>query len=914
MTRKAKKRGIKPRMTATPSVAQDTDVNPPPKMTFSSVTHDAPPVEGTKAPSSSIKPQQVLAAAVQDADTVASSGTLRDDHASTPPMGETRPNPVRVDVPSETAAIGTDTLVQDNSIAQSKSNHDQTLHEGKLVLVDDLSTSHDELRRIPQCESSSSDSSTEAKADFNDTPDHIADSDDQPSPKLHKSESKCTIEQSDMTLTRSPSIFRMLETTPTVGDTPPSQPPSIPPDVAHKVVQHIIFRWMKSAVPLRRLFPPSPSASSHPLDTFLSTLQQANVALKPVEVSALRTSFPPTPEPPLTSAPCLNVTLLVDSVATKLFPIELLEFQLRKAVVAKATKTRGKCDVFKALNQLFDTPTTTDTSVSVALWRSILVEKLALSCPVWVVQCVFCRILAAPLAEMSPRVHFVHCLDRFVRNVQFDTLSVEGVFRSLVQDTDFERGFRAIDADGSGSLSLAECTKYLQTSHQVAFPPAVLQDFLRRFDRDGDGSLNLDEFMACCRPKQHTGVHVLSPYGFFYMTTDPMELVADVVARIHKRLFWLQHNHLLGASPGPNGKDNAAKDNFSLPPKHKLTVDPAKISICRHFGALPLTYTKASDTVQSCLSNGELLVLFETTDTDNQGKSPTRLTCKERHAVQRPPPLRPSVPPTNSVPQTADTFDQPKIEPPDPLTPAARTETGISKQLKCEIPKKKAIPPAVQFPIDVSTWTRMDVKKWLIYNVQVKTLAHKFAAVDGHMLLGWAVHPHLDVWLRDKYSIAQPVLRLRLASHIRQLQPQTHPSTTNRGNVNDDSGDDTVDEKLDEDNTTIQPESSHQNTPNGLAIHKPELIRDSRGCQSALLPLPTDSQIQGENGTSDVQDTIRGNGDDDDEVSINTEDALDSITGDECLPGFSDCHVIDPGDDDNHPPPPFDDPLPGFDD
>ncbi|RQM24649.1 hypothetical protein B5M09_006382 [Aphanomyces astaci] len=673
-------------------------------MTFSSVTHDAPPVEGTKAPSSSIKPQQVLAAVVQDADTVASSGTLRDDHASTPPMGETRPNPVRVDVPSETAAIGTDTLVQDNSIAQSKSNHDQTLHEGKLVLVDDLSTSHDELRRIPQCESSSSDSSTEAKADFNDTPDHIADSDDQPSPKLHKSESKCTIEQSDMTLTRSPSIFRMLETTPTVGDTPPSQPPSIPPDVAHKVVQHIIFRWMKSAVPLRRLFPPSPSASSHPLDTFLSTLQQANVALKPVEVSALRTSFPPTPEPPLTSAPCLNVTLLVDSVATKLFPIELLEFQLRKAVVAKATKTRGKCDVFKALNQLFDTPTTTDTS-------------------------------------MSPRVHFVHCLDRFVRNVQFDTLSVEGVFRSLVQDTDFERGFRAIDADGSGSLSLAECTKYLQTSHQVAFPPAVLQDFLRRFDRDGDGSLNLDEFMAC-----------------------------------------------------------------------------------------------------------------------------------------------------------------------------SRTETGISKQLKCEIPKKKAIPPAVQFPIDVSTWTRMDVKKWLIYNVQVKTLAHKFAAVDGHMLLGWAVHPHLDVWLRDKYSIAQPVLRLRLASHIRQLQPQTHPSTTNRGNVNDDSGDDTVDEKLDEDNTTIQPESSHQNTPNGLAIHKPELIRDSRGCQSALLPLPTDSQIQGENGTSDVQDTIRGNGDDDDEVSINTEDALDSITGDECLPGFSDCHVIDPGDDDNHPPPPFDDPLPGFDD
>ncbi|RHY23527.1 hypothetical protein DYB25_011344 [Aphanomyces astaci] len=744
-------------------------------MTFSSVTHDAPPVEGTKAPSSSIKPQQVLAAAVQDADTVASSGTLRDDHASTPPIGETRPNPVRVDVPSETAAKGTDTLVQDNSIAQSKSNHDQTLHEGKLVLVDNVSNSHDELRRIPQCESSSSDSSTEAKADFNDTPDHIADSDDQPSPKLHKSESKCTIEQSDMTLTRSPSIFRMLETTPTVGDTPPSQPPSIPPDVAHKVVQHIIFRWMKSAVPLHRLFPPSPSASSHPLDTFLSTLQHANVALKPVEVSALRTTFPPTPEPPLTSAPCLNVTLLVDSVATKLFPIELLEFQLRKAVVAKATKTRGKCDVFKALNQLFDTPTTTDTS-------------------------------------MSPRVHFVHCLDRFVRNVQFDTLSVEGVFRSLVQDTDFERGFRAIDADGSGSLSLAECTKYLQTSHQVAFPPAVLQDFLRRFDRDGDGSLNLDEFMACCRPKQHTGVHVLSPYGFFYMTTDPMELVADVVARIHKRLFWLQHNHLLGASSGPNGTDKAAKDNFSLAPKHKL------------------------------------------------------------------------------VP---------------------RTETGISKQLKCEIPKKKAIPPAVQFPIDVSTWTRMDVKKWLIYNVQVKTLAHKFAAVDGHMLLGWAVHPHLDVWLRDKYSIAQPVLRLRLASHIRQLQPQTHPSTTNRGNMNDDSGDDTVDEKLDEDNTTIQPDSSHQNTPNGQAIHKPELIRDSRGCQSALLPLP---QIQGENGTSDVQDTIRGNGDDDDEVSINTEDALDSITGDECLPGFSDCHVIDPGDDDNHPPPPFDDPLPEFDD
>ncbi|RHZ41536.1 hypothetical protein DYB31_005675 [Aphanomyces astaci] len=446
-------------------------------MTFSSVIHDAPPVEGTKAPSSSIKPQQVLAAAVQDAATVASSGTLRDDHASTPPMGETRPK---------------------------------------------------------------------AKAGFNDTPDHIADSDDQPSPKLHKSESKCTIEQSDMTLTRSPSIFRMLETTPTVGDTPPSQPPSIPPDVAHKVVQHIIFRWMKSAVPLHRLFPPSPSASCHPLDTFLSTLQHANVALKPVEVSSLCTSFPPTLEPPPASAPCLNVTLLVDSVATKLFPIELLEFQLRKAVVAKATKTRGKCDVFKALNQLFDTPTTTDTS-------------------------------------MSPRVHFVHCLDRFVRNVQFDTLSVEGVFRSLVQDTDFERGFRAIDADGSGSLSLAECTKYLQTSHQVAFPPAVLQDFLRRFDRDGDGSLNLDEFMAC-----------------------------------------------------------------------------------------------------------------------------------------------------------------------------SRTETGISKQLKCEIPKKKATPPAVQFPIDVSTWTRMDVKKWLIYNVQVKTLAHKFAAVDGHMLLGWAVHPHLDVWLRDKYSIAQP--------------------------------------------------------------------------------------------------------------------------------------------------------------
>ena len=47
----------------------------------------------------------------------------------------------------------------------------------------------------------------------------------------------------------------------------------------------------------------------------------------------------------------------------------------------------------------------------------------------------------------------------------------------------------------------------------------------------------------------------MTPFGSFYMATPATTFVKDLVPKIHKRMFWLQHNHMLGnADPSTAGK------------------------------------------------------------------------------------------------------------------------------------------------------------------------------------------------------------------------------------------------------------------------------------------------------------------------------------------------------------------------
>ncbi|KAF0695754.1 Aste57867_13444 [Aphanomyces stellatus] len=625
-------------------------------------------------------------------------------------------------------------------------------------------------------------------------------------------------------------------------------------DKANRVVQHVLFGWIKASVPFRRLLSASGDLTLAEVDVAL--VSAGATSLNSLERTAWAMVFGvATNQGEGNDVVVLDRPRVLEFVAAKYFPVELLEFQLRKAVADKGASSRSRgSDLFKNLGQLVGD---TDEPVTPESWRALLIGKLGLTCPSWVAQCLFCRLLQAPLAQMSPRKHFLQSLDRFLRNVQFDTLSVEGIFRHVINADDFDRAFRAIDTDGSGALSIDECTAFLR-QRGVDFPQSVLAEFLRRFDRDGDGTLDMDEFLQCCRPKQQAGVHVLSPYGFFYMTTDPLESVATVVGRIHKRLFWLQHNHLLGSTATKSGKS-------------KLTVDTTKVSLRRHFGALPLVYT-ATDLVQAKLTNGELLVLMELGDGVEEV---ARLTCKERYAVQRPPPLRAA----GAIPivVAVDEPEPPPVSVDEPPTrtiqPAPIVATAKTKRM------------TLQLPNDVAAWTSMDVKKWLIYEVQAKTIAHKFACVDGKVLLEWAVDPALETGrLKDQLKIHQSIHRRRLAKRIRQLMQRGQSgvgSLSLKGEEDVEEDDDTngdADAIIDE--TDVGPRVSHHTTTSnddedGDEIH--DITVTSHGEKAV-------GGVDMNDSLTSIVDSQGSMDDTDQETPPSEDDDEESSGGDESLP------------------------------
>ncbi|OQR95632.1 hypothetical protein THRCLA_07703 [Thraustotheca clavata] len=448
---------------------------------------------------------------------------------------------------------------------------------------------------------------------------------------------------------------------------------------ASKIVNRAVFALIQAGVPLVRLFKPLPSVAQ----VALLLEKDYSISITRIEMDAFQLTFQGSDDE-------FNAKVCHEYVCTKVFPVELGEYQLRKALIEKATKLRGKCDINRMLNSLVST----ESIVNLAAFESILVEKLAIELANWVLRCLYSRLLLVPyttggcnLPIVQGKV-FIKALERFCKNSQFTADTVEGALRKLLTQSDLINKFREIDTDGSGTISLEECTAYLHGQH-LDFPQAVIKEFLKRFDRDGDGMLGVDEILLFIRPKAQFGIQVLTPFGMFYMPAEPTEMVEQLVQRIHKRMFWLQHNHMLGNANSTKSK--------------KMLISVDGFCIRKHFGALAFEFKKG-DIVHNMLSNGELLVLME----KNQDGPPSFLS-KEKYPLMRCPQLeRPYSPP---VPL--------KEPPPPPVEMKPRTQNTPQRNRMSKKPKP------LELPTQVASWSSLDVKKWLIYQLKLKTIAPK---------------------------------------------------------------------------------------------------------------------------------------------------------------------------------------------
>ncbi|KAG9414265.1 hypothetical protein AC1031_013460 [Aphanomyces cochlioides] len=640
---------------------------------------------------------------------------------------------------------------------------------------------------------------------------------------------------------------------------------NLPTEKAHRITQHVLFGWIKASIPIRARFSQALLSPSVPLVDFCDAFSP----LRDVEIAAFQVAYA-SPSDALSTARCpqrevyLDCLRIHDFAMAKVFAVELVEFQLRKAIRDRAAKkTRGRCDVFRCVRDLVGDqvdPITPETLLQIA------VGKLGLACPAWAAQCIFCRVLAAPRAQMCPPKHFVHSLDQFVCNVHFDeSVSVEGVIRELARTRDMEQSFRAMDVDGSGALSIAECTAFLH-GRGVDFSKTVLEEFLQRFDRDGDGSLNLDEFLACCRPKQHFGVHVLSCFGFFYMPMDPTERMVDAVTRIHKRLFWLDHNYRVLSQASSKAK--------------QFTV--ANVQFWRHFGTLRLDY-KPTDSVQATLMPGELLVAVDSS---------------KRYAVQRPPPLRP-------YPARLPEQDKPQNPQQPPLEDEAVVVEKKQRRTTRRIDSETTTTPTIEFKANVEEWTQVDVKKWIIYVVQAKSVAHKFAQVHGATLLEWAADPNLEQRLRDDLKIHMALQRHKLVTRIQKLVSTTKQNLSRRPprplkTSGDGEGHDAAGDKSDDEETR------------GKAHEEVVLEEDRTPPRSDVQDDRCEDCHEESEWLEDLRHQLHDDGDETmspsgDETQLHTGDDEKSPCGDEDLPPFE-----DDGDETSPPfgdedPPPFDD-------
>ena len=106
-------------------------------------------------------------------------------------------------------------------------------------------------------------------------------------------------------------------------------------------------------------------------------------------------------------------------------------------------------------------------------------------------------------------------------------------------------------------------------------------------------------------------------------------------------------------------------------------------------------------------------------------------------------------------------------------TPPAATDVAAQRRAR---PPKPTL--SLSLPPDVSAWTRLDVKKWVIYDLKLPTLAPKVSQVDGNALLSLARTPSaLEKTLNHTFHIHLPLQRLQLQQAILRLLPPSTNST-----------------------------------------------------------------------------------------------------------------------------------------
>lgn len=305
----------------------------------------------------------------------------------------------------------------------------------------------------------------------------------------------------------------------------------------------------------------------------------------------------------------VDVRALMELASAATFRVEMLEFQIRQAIINKAiNKSRAAVDVQRAVSKLASHLSDDTTAVSAMDFEAMLEEKLGVTSGSSVLcRVVFARITRQPFAQTlpkslkCPRSAFFAALELFVADKPLSMEFVEGQLRHLVSThVDLRSSFRALDVDSSGSITLDEFVSFLQREAQMDYPRDVIAAFIERFDVDGDGTLSYEEFVDFVSPKQF-GIQVLTPFGMFYHASDRREPMGEIVAKIKTRMFWMQHNDLFSTSSHPVHK-----------PPLKLKVTDHFI-LTHHYGTLRLRY-KASDPIAKVLKNGEMVVLVREPD------------------------------------------------------------------------------------------------------------------------------------------------------------------------------------------------------------------------------------------------------------------------------------------------------------
>lgn len=361
-----------------------------------------------------------------------------------------------------------------------------------------------------------------------------------------------------------------------------------------------------------------------PMDKVEALLQQAGLVcdLLPIEVKAFRSVAPSDHR----NGEEVDVQSLFDQASAIAFRVEMCELQIRAAILEHATGSKAakaKIDVQRTITRLVShLPAEASAQITSRQFESILEEKLGLTPGSFLAKIVFARIIKRPFQRSFPRVlgeakaAFCEALEGFCVYKPLSLDSVEGQLRQLViKHPNLLAAFQQMDLDGSGTISTPEFVVFLQREGQMHVPDDVLKAFIKRFDIDGDGTLNYEEFIEFVRPKQF-GIHVLTPFGMFYLALDRLDKMGNVVEKIKTRMFWMQHNDLSARTSAASSnapaiaartKAEAASTQRNQPISKLNGTD--RFVLTHHFGTVRLEF-EPKDQIVNVLANGELVVLI----------------------------------------------------------------------------------------------------------------------------------------------------------------------------------------------------------------------------------------------------------------------------------------------------------------